>query len=184
MHQHLEEASLSERELRTTEYQRQVRIHTLELELQKKERAIDAMQQRFAQAVSSELATMEKLASELTRRWKLQNQVRELKGNIRVFCRVRPQDGIDVSDMASIKYSDRREIELTYPRNEATRLQPGAPTRPTSTCSHSTKCLIRGPRTKRSLMRFLRLSRVLWMDIMYEYSAMVKQDQEKLIQCR
>ncbi|KAK9319605.1 P-loop containing nucleoside triphosphate hydrolase protein [Lipomyces orientalis] len=42
-----------------------------------------------------------------------------MEGNIRVFCRVRPQDRIDVSDMAFIKYSDRREIELTYPRNES-----------------------------------------------------------------
>ncbi|KAK9474524.1 P-loop containing nucleoside triphosphate hydrolase protein [Dipodascopsis tothii] len=64
----------------------------------------------------------EKLVKEETLRRVLHNQVQELKGNIRVFCRVRPPAGAEIRDQAQIAFPDTdehaREIELVGPTTE------------------------------------------------------------------
>ncbi|KAK9337051.1 hypothetical protein LIPSTDRAFT_102875 [Lipomyces starkeyi NRRL Y-11557] len=101
----------------------QMRIQALEVELRNRDVKISEMQQCLEQALESELEVREKLVKEETLRRILHNQVQELKGNIRVFCRVRPPHNNEVSDEADIKYPDGsiegREIELTGPSNES-----------------------------------------------------------------
>ncbi|RDI79409.1 putative phospholipid-transporting ATPase [Venturia inaequalis] len=57
---------------------------------------------------AAELAN-EKLRAEETLRRKLHNQVQELKGNIRVFCRVRPVIGDDDKKPAVINFPDQND---------------------------------------------------------------------------
>ncbi|KAK9363812.1 P-loop containing nucleoside triphosphate hydrolase protein [Lipomyces starkeyi] len=101
----------------------QMRIQALEVELRNRDVKISEMQQCLEQALESEMEVREKLVKEETLRRILHNQVQELKGNIRVFCRVRPPHNNEVSDVADIKYPDGsiegREIELTGPSNES-----------------------------------------------------------------
>ena len=55
----------------------------------------------------------EKLIAEETQRRILHNQIQELKGNIRVFCRVRPNLQSDASEAASIKFMENdNELEV------------------------------------------------------------------------
>lgn len=67
--------------------------------------------------------TKEKLRVEESLRRKLHNQVQELKGNIRVFCRVRPAQDFEL-DKADIKFPDKdndaREIEVVGKERTAT----------------------------------------------------------------
>ncbi|KAK9253064.1 P-loop containing nucleoside triphosphate hydrolase protein [Lipomyces tetrasporus] len=101
----------------------QMRIQALEVELKNRDVKISEMQQFLGQALESEVVIKEKLLKEETLRRILHNQVQELKGNIRVFCRVRPPHQSELSDVADIKYPDDsiegREIELTGPSNES-----------------------------------------------------------------
>ncbi|KAK9493759.1 P-loop containing nucleoside triphosphate hydrolase protein [Lipomyces doorenjongii] len=100
-----------------------MKIQALEVELRNRDVKISEMQQCIVQACESEMEIREKLVKEETLRRILHNQVQELKGNIRVFCRVRPPHKNEVSDVADIKYPDGsiegREIELTGPSNES-----------------------------------------------------------------
>ncbi|KAK9371894.1 P-loop containing nucleoside triphosphate hydrolase protein [Lipomyces chichibuensis] len=101
----------------------QMRIQALEVELSNRDVKIAEMHQCLEQTLESEMKVREKLVKEETLRRILHNQVQELKGNIRVFCRVRPHHKHEVSDVADIKYPDGsiegREIELTGPSNES-----------------------------------------------------------------
>lgn len=67
--------------------------------------ALETAQRRIAE-LEDEARTAERL------RRKLHNQIQELKGNIRVFCRVRPMLNSDVANGAS-KEDERAQIE--YP---------------------------------------------------------------------
>jgi kinesin family protein C1 len=61
-------------------------------------------------ALAETEATKEKLRKEETLRRKLHNQVQELKGNIRVFCRVRPSlKSEPASEIAPMQYPDESE---------------------------------------------------------------------------
>ena len=87
------------------------------MEGESRDKAIRMMELEEKCRLSEEekVAIKEKLRQEETLRRKLHNQVQELKGNIRVFCRVRPPLGDEV-DTAEIKYPDlehdKREIEM------------------------------------------------------------------------
>jgi kinesin family member C1 len=72
----------------------------------------------LSEAITSRDEMQEKLRAEETIRRKLHNQIQELKGNIRVFCRVRPalaHESADENKLAEIKFPDSaaegREIE-------------------------------------------------------------------------
>jgi kinesin family member C1 len=78
-------------------------------------------------ALSSKDEMETKLRAEETIRRKLHNQVQELKGNIRVFCRVRPalenELGEGGTKLAEIKFPDAggegREIECVEDKGES-----------------------------------------------------------------
>ena len=78
------------------------------------------------EAVTSRDEIQEKLRAEETIRRKLHNQIQELKGNIRVFCRVRPALAHEFGDsdkLAEIKFPDStaegREIECIEDKGES-----------------------------------------------------------------
>lgn len=78
------------------------------------------LDQEMRIAIAERDAAKEKLLKEETVRRKLHNQVQELKGNIRVFCRVRPPlEKEPADDIARIEYPDAdlgdREISLQGP---------------------------------------------------------------------
>ena len=93
------------------------RVEDLELEGRKQTARLDDMQQRLQDTAQEAEDTKVRLQTEESLRRKLHNQVQELKGNIRVFCRVRPSvDTEPLEENARITYpdsdKDRKEIEV------------------------------------------------------------------------
>ncbi|RAL13866.1 putative kinesin family protein (KlpA) [Aspergillus homomorphus CBS 101889] len=86
------------------------RIEFLESGREEQSQAFERLNQQMMDALAETNATKEKLRKEETLRRKLHNQVQELKGNIRVFCRVRPSLPSDpVTQVAQIQYPDEAE---------------------------------------------------------------------------
>lgn len=90
-------------------------ITFLESDSKSQSQAFADLEMRMQNAIRGEEEAMEKLRAEESLRRKLHNQVQELKGNIRVFCRVRPV--VDVEDEAAkISFpdceEDSKEIEV------------------------------------------------------------------------
>ncbi|KAK9478611.1 P-loop containing nucleoside triphosphate hydrolase protein [Lipomyces japonicus] len=99
----------------------QLRIQELEIEIRNRDAKVEEMKNYLTNAINSEQAIKQKLQKEETLRRILHNEVQELKGNIRVFCRVRP---VSTKESAvEIKYPDEtsqgREIQLIGPGNES-----------------------------------------------------------------
>ena len=90
-------------------------IKFLESDNKTQSQAFADLETRMQNAIRSAAEANDKLRIEETLRRKLHNQVQELKGNIRVFCRVRPPSKID-TEAARITYpdkeSDSRELEV------------------------------------------------------------------------
>ena len=90
-------------------------ITFLESDNKTQSQAFADLEQRMQDALKSAAEANDKLRTEETLRRKLHNQVQELKGNIRVFCRVRPTLDGD-STGAKISYpdeeSDSKEVEV------------------------------------------------------------------------
>lgn len=88
-----------------------------------KDNAIRILEQRLADADEKVSCAKEKLMREETLRRNLHNQVQELKGNIRVFCRVRPPIAGETNEIAEIRYPDKdtecSTIELLGPSIES-----------------------------------------------------------------
>lgn len=92
-----------------------------------REARIEGLEEMLAEAVASRDEIQEKLRAEETIRRKLHNQIQELKGNIRVFCRVRPVLQHETTDhetrLAEIKFPDSategREIEFVEGKGES-----------------------------------------------------------------
>ncbi|PGH15208.1 hypothetical protein AJ79_02573 [Helicocarpus griseus UAMH5409] len=100
------------------------RIEFLESGNQEQSNAFARLDQELQNALAETQATKEKLRKEETMRRKLHNQVQELKGNIRVFCRVRPLlDSEPAEDAARIEFpdseSDSREISVLGPEEKS-----------------------------------------------------------------
>lgn len=104
---------------------RSLRAHVefLESDNKSQSHAFSDLDNRLQNAIRAAEEAKEKLQIEETLRRKLHNQVQELKGNIRVFCRVRPSlesDPIDSS--ARISYpdndSDSKEVEVLGPEEK------------------------------------------------------------------
>ena len=92
-------------------------IHFLESDNKSQSQAFADLEERMQNALRTAAEANEKLIKEETLRRKLHNQVQELKGNIRVFCRVRPAlDSDPVDTTARIAYpdieSDSKEVEI------------------------------------------------------------------------
>ncbi|KAK9453039.1 P-loop containing nucleoside triphosphate hydrolase protein [Dipodascopsis uninucleata] len=117
------EQSASTVSIQATSQSLQFRIQMLETELQNKDDIITNMKNSLDNAMESEMNAKEKLQKEETLRRILHNQVQELKGNIRVFCRIRPPGDSEKVDQATINFPDiateGREIEIIGPSNES-----------------------------------------------------------------
>lgn len=95
----------------------QAKIDYLESDSKSQSEAYASMERQMREAIDEAQQLQEKLRKEETLRRKLHNQVQELKGNIRVFCRVRPNLSMDAADeQAKIAFpddeEDAKEIEL------------------------------------------------------------------------
>ena len=90
-------------------------INFLESDNKSQSQAFADLEMRMQNALKSAAEANDKLRTEETLRRKLHNQVQELKGNIRVFCRVRPTLDGD-STGAKITYpddeTDSKEVEV------------------------------------------------------------------------
>lgn len=84
------------------------RIEFLESGKQEQSLAFERLNKQMEDAIAQANEAKEKLRKEETLRRKLHNQVQELKGNIRVFCRVRPTLST-AADSAQISFPDDGE---------------------------------------------------------------------------
>ncbi|EXJ87302.1 kinesin family member C1 [Capronia epimyces CBS 606.96] len=88
----------------------QAKIEYLESDNKSQSEAYAAMERRMNEALEKATECEEKLRKEEMHRRKLHNQVQELKGNIRVFCRVRPTiDSDQTEETAKITIPDSEE---------------------------------------------------------------------------
>ena len=100
------------------------RIDFLESDCKSQSQAFADLEQKTQDAIKHAEEAKDKLRIEETLRRRLHNQVQELKGNIRVFCRVRPSlDFDDSSAKAAITFpdakADSREVELVGPEEKS-----------------------------------------------------------------
>ena len=111
----LSEAATSALKLETGMSSLRAHITFLESDNKSQSQAFADLEMRMQNAIRSAAEANDKLRTEETLRRKLHNQVQELKGNIRVFCRVRPSLESDL-EPARITYpdndSDSREVEV------------------------------------------------------------------------
>lgn len=101
------------------------RIEFLESGREEQSQAFERINQQMFDALAETNETKEKLRKEETLRRKLHNQVQELKGNIRVFCRVRPSlNNEATTGVAQIQYPDQseeaKEISILGPEERNT----------------------------------------------------------------
>ena len=114
----LAESATREAELETSVKRLEGHIHFLESDNKSQSQAFADLERRMQNAIQTASEAMDKLRTEETLRRKLHNQVQELRGNIRVFCRVRPSlDSDPVDTSAQIAYpddeTDSKEVEVT-----------------------------------------------------------------------
>ncbi|KIY02206.1 uncharacterized protein Z520_02344 [Fonsecaea multimorphosa CBS 102226] len=98
----------------------QAKIEYLESDSKSQSEAYAAMERRMNEALEKATECEEKLRKEEILRRKLHNQVQELKGNIRVFCRVRPTNESQAAEeTAKITFPESdeevRDIEIKGP---------------------------------------------------------------------
>ena len=98
-------------------------IHFLESDNKSQSQAFADLETRMQNALRSAAEANDKLRTEETLRRKLHNQVQELKGNIRVFCRVRPSLDGAAADTARITFpddeTDSKEVEVMGPEEKS-----------------------------------------------------------------
>lgn len=80
----------------------QAKVEYLESDSKSQSEAYATMERRMNEAIEKARECEDKLRKEEMLRRKLHNQVQELKGNIRVFCRVRPTNGDETEETARI----------------------------------------------------------------------------------
>lgn len=94
------------------------KINFLESDSQAQSSAYNDLHRRMQEAIEAAEEAHEKLRQEETLRRKLFNQVQELKGNIRVMCRVRPAHASE-ADPAKISFpdsdTDSKEVAIQGP---------------------------------------------------------------------
>ena len=124
LRQNLDTASNSSVSLESSIRALKARIEFLESGREEQSQSFERLNQQMMDALTETNETKDKLRREETLRRKLHNQVQELKGNIRVFCRVRPSlNDEDPSEMAPIQYPDEseesKEINLVGPEEKS-----------------------------------------------------------------
>jgi kinesin family member C1 len=107
LRQHLETANSNSITLESSIRALKARIEFIESGNQEQSQAFARLDQQLADALAETQLAREKLLKEETLRRKLHNQVQELKGNIRVFCRVRPSLNEEpANEIAGINFPD------------------------------------------------------------------------------
>jgi kinesin family protein C1 len=124
LRQNLDTAGSNSVTLESTISALKARIEFLESGREEQSQAFERLNQQMMDAVAETNVAKEKLRREETLRRKLHNQVQELKGNIRVFCRVRPPLGVEeVSGATQFIYPDEsedcKEINIVGPEEKS-----------------------------------------------------------------
>ncbi|KAF2732101.1 kinesin-domain-containing protein [Polyplosphaeria fusca] len=98
------------------------KIDFLESDSQAQSQAFNDLHRRMQEAIEAAELANEKLRQEETLRRKLHNQVQELKGNIRVMCRVRPTH-VSETEPAKIAFpdsdTDSKEVSVQGPEKQS-----------------------------------------------------------------
>jgi kinesin family protein C1 len=98
------------------------KIEFLESDSQAQSSAFNDLHRRMQDAIEAAERAQDKLRQEETLRRKLFNQVQELKGNIRVMCRVRPAHATE-TEPASISFpddtTDSKEVAVVGPSKQS-----------------------------------------------------------------
>ena len=120
----LSDAASSASSLEASMRSLRARIDFLESDCKSQSQAFADLEQKTQDAIKRAEEANDKLRIEESLRRKLHNQVQELKGNIRVFCRVRPLlDSDIVNDHARITFPDDRtdskEVEVLGPEEKS-----------------------------------------------------------------
>ncbi|KAJ5102513.1 hypothetical protein N7532_003042 [Penicillium argentinense] len=123
LRQNLDTASTNSVTLESTIRALKARIEFLEGGREEQSQAFERCNQEMMDALQETEAIRDKLRREETLRRKLHNQVQELKGNIRVFCRVRPSlRNEGPTDIAPMQYPDEfedaKEINIVGPEEK------------------------------------------------------------------
>lgn len=105
----LSEASVRYEDVESSAQAMKTKINFLESDSQQQSQAFADLNTKTQEAVDYANEANAKLRAEETLRRKLHNQVQELKGNIRVFCRVRPALDCETEDKARITFPDSQE---------------------------------------------------------------------------
>ena len=112
----LAEAATGATALELSQRSLQARIDFLQSDCMSQSRAFADLESKTQNALREAEEAKFKLRTEETLRRKLHNQVQELKGNIRVFCRIRPTLASDEAEQARIAFPDAdldsRELEV------------------------------------------------------------------------
>ncbi|KAJ5826426.1 kinesin-like protein klpA [Penicillium riverlandense] len=124
LRQNLDIASSNSLTLESSLRALKARIEFLEGGREEQSEAFERCNQQMMDALAETDAIKEKLRKEETMRRKLHNQVQELKGNIRVFCRVRPSvNGEPESDVTPMQFPDQsddaKEINVLGPEEKS-----------------------------------------------------------------
>ncbi|KAI9804085.1 MAG: hypothetical protein M1825_001486 [Sarcosagium campestre] len=116
LHDRLSEASANAVALESSRRALNAKIDFLESDCQSQAKSFTDLDRQLQDAVAVAKDATDKLRKEETLRRILHNQVQELKGNIRVFCRVRPWLQAEAVDAAKISFPDAdkegRELEV------------------------------------------------------------------------
>lgn len=124
LRRNLDTASSNSVTLESTIRALKARIEFLEGGREEQSQAFERCNQEMMDALAETEAIKEKLRREETLRRKLHNQVQELKGNIRVFCRVRPSlNSEPASEITPMQYPDQsddaKEINVMGPEEKS-----------------------------------------------------------------
>jgi kinesin family protein C1 len=97
------------------------RVEFLESGNKEQSEAFSRLDQQLVDAITEAGDARQKLRKEETLRRKLHNQIQELRGNIRVFCRVRPP--LDANDVVQIGFPDEgmenKELSVLGPEERS-----------------------------------------------------------------
>jgi kinesin family protein C1 len=105
----ISEASTNCLSLESANRAMKAKIDFLESDNQQQSQAFANLHREAQEAIAAKIEILDKLRAEESLRRKLHNQIQELKGNIRVFCRVRPTLEVECEEAATIKFPDQSE---------------------------------------------------------------------------
>lgn len=124
LRQNLDTASSNSVTLESTIRALKARIEFLEGGREEQSQAFERCNQEMMDALAETEAVKEKLRREETLRRKLHDQVQQLKGNVRVFCRIRPSlDCEPASEITPMQFPDEsddaKEINVMGPEEKS-----------------------------------------------------------------